>query len=53
MPADFEFGQHGLQTVHVSYRGVVFATLSGATPPLDEYLDAPVLKFLDRVLAAR
>jgi anthranilate 1,2-dioxygenase large subunit len=49
MPEDFSFAQHGLQKVRVeSYRGVIFGTVSEATPPLADYLGSPITSLLDR-----
>ena len=51
MPADFDTADHGLQRLRVeSYCGLVFATLSGETPPLAEYLGAEMRENMDRVL---
>ena len=39
MPADFNTADHGLEQLRVeSYAGVIFGTLSDATPPLADYL---------------
>ena len=52
MPADFEMGDHGLRTLQVaSYRGVVFVTFAAETEPLDTFLGAPMLEYLDTVFA--
>jgi len=51
MPAGFRKSEHGprqLRTATVA--GLVFATLSPDTPPIDEYIGEPVLSHLKRVL---
>ena len=50
MPADFDPKEHGLQQLRVeSYRGLVFATFSAQTPPLDAYLGSQMIRGLDRI----
>ena len=52
MPADFDKSKHGLQKLRVaSYRGVIFGTFNEATEPLEDFLDQPLLDFLDRMFA--
>ncbi|HKR88254.1 MAG TPA: Rieske 2Fe-2S domain-containing protein [Phenylobacterium sp.] len=50
MPADFDMGGHGLQKLRVeTYRGLVFVTFSDETEPLETYLGAEMLPWIDRV----
>jgi salicylate 5-hydroxylase large subunit len=54
MPADFRLEEHGLQRLAVSRRhGVVFASFSPATDPLEDYLGDNMLGYFDRVFAGR
>ncbi len=51
MPADFELKNHGLRVLRAaSYKGLVFATFSDETPPLDEYLGEQMRPWIDRVM---
>ncbi len=50
MPADFDMQEHGLEKIRVAtYKGVIFGTFSDAAEPLEEFLDAPLRKYLDRL----
>lgn len=50
MPADFDRADHGLEPVRVTTRGgVIFGTLSEATPPLEEYLGEVMTEYFDRL----
>ena len=52
MPADFEMAEHGLRTLRVaSYRGVVFVTFASDIVPLEDFLGAPMLEYLDTIFA--
>ena len=54
MPADFDIGQHGLTKLRVAVlHGLVFATFSDATPPLEAYLGPKVMPWLDRIFKGR
>jgi salicylate 5-hydroxylase large subunit len=54
MPDGFDNAGHGLQRLRVTERhGVVFATMHGDTPPLDEYLGSTNLTWFDRVFDGR
>ena len=54
MPADFRLEGHGLQRLSVTRRhGVVFASLSPATEPLESYLGERMLAYFERVFAGR
>jgi salicylate 5-hydroxylase large subunit len=54
MPADFRLEEHGLQRLAVTRRhGVVFATFSAATEPLEDYLGVNMLGYFDRVFDGR
>src|SRR3954470_24332828 len=51
MPDDFDPAKHRLQPLRVAtFCGLVFGTFSDETEPLDQYLGAPMSKFLDRNL---
>ena len=51
MPEDFDASKHRLQPLRVAtFCGLVFGTFSEETEPLDQYLGAPMSKFLDRNL---
>ena len=48
MPASFDKAEHGLQKYRVAtYKGAIFGTSSAEVEPLEEYLDKPMLEFLD------
>jgi anthranilate 1,2-dioxygenase large subunit len=50
MGADFSLADHGLQRLRVAtYAGVVFATFSDASEPLEEYLGPVFRRHLDRI----
>ena len=50
MPKDFELCDHNLTSIRVeTYNGVMFGTLSDATPPLQTYLGEPMIRHLDRL----
>nr|ART37667.1 E2 [uncultured bacterium] len=50
-PADFDMAEHGLRQLRVArYRGLVFATFSDDTPPLETYFGPDMLHWVDRVL---
>ena len=50
MPADFDAKNHGLEKLRIeSYRGLVFATFSGSTPSLYDYIGPQMRLGLDRV----
>jgi salicylate 5-hydroxylase large subunit len=54
LPQDFRFEEHGLRCLAVTRRhGVVFASFSGETEPLEEYLGETMLGYFDRVFAGR
>jgi salicylate 5-hydroxylase large subunit len=54
MPADFRLEEHGLQHLSVARRhGVVFASFSGETEPLELYFGERMLGYFDRVFAGR
>ena len=54
MPADFRAEEHGLQRLSVTRRhGVVFASFSSETEPLELYFGETMLGYFDRVLAGR
>ncbi|MCC6919843.1 MAG: aromatic ring-hydroxylating dioxygenase subunit alpha [Alphaproteobacteria bacterium] len=54
MPEDFDRRDHGLTKLRVAVRnGVIFATESQATAPLDDYLGPKMLKLFDRVFDGR
>lgn len=54
MPADFDFAAHGLNTLAVTERGgVVFASLAGDPPSLEDSFGAPMLRYFDRVFDGR
>ena len=51
MPEDFDASEHRLQPLRVAtFCGLVFGTFTEKTEPLDEYLGAPMSKFLARNL---
>ncbi len=50
-PADFKLPEHGLQQLRVTrYKGLVFASFSDATPPLETYFGPDMLHWVDRVM---
>jgi salicylate 5-hydroxylase large subunit len=54
VPADFRPEEHGLQRLLVTRRhGVVFASFSGETEPLELYFGDKMLRYFDRVFAGR
>ncbi|MGH7115734.1 MAG: aromatic ring-hydroxylating dioxygenase subunit alpha [Stellaceae bacterium] len=54
MPADFRSEEHGLEHLAVTCRhGVVFASFSAATEPLEDYLGDTMLGYFDRVFDGR
>jgi anthranilate 1,2-dioxygenase large subunit len=51
MPADFRVEEHGPRKLRVAtLAGLVFATLSEDTPPLEDYLGAEIVQRIRRVL---
>ncbi len=51
MPADFDLSAHRLAPLRVAvYRGLVFVTFSGETPPLEDYLGPEMCANIDRVV---
>ncbi|MDP2032052.1 MAG: aromatic ring-hydroxylating dioxygenase subunit alpha [Polaromonas sp.] len=54
MPAGFDLKDHGLTKLRVAVlHGLVFATFSEAAEPLEDYLGANVLPWLDRIFKGR
>jgi salicylate 5-hydroxylase large subunit len=54
MPDDFRLEEHGLQSLAVTRRhGVVFASFSAETEPLEQYLGDNMLGYFDRVFDGR
>jgi salicylate 5-hydroxylase large subunit len=54
MPADFRPEEHGLQRLSVARRhGVVFASFSAETEPLESYVGETMLGYFDRVFDGR
>jgi salicylate 5-hydroxylase large subunit len=54
MPPDFRLEEHGLQRLFVTRRhGVVFASFSADTEPLEDYLGPNMLGYFDRVFDGR
>ena len=50
MPDTFDKADHGLAKLRVAiYRGLIFATFSDAAEPLEDYLDEPIRRCLDRI----
>ena len=50
--ADFDPKEHGLQKLRVaSHKGVIFATFSPGTAPLEDYLDTPLIEAIDRLFS--
>jgi salicylate 5-hydroxylase large subunit len=53
MPADFDLKDHGLTKLRVAVlHGLVFATFSEDTEPLEDYLGADVMPWLNRIFKA-
>ncbi len=49
---DFDMTAHGLRKLKVASRnGMIFATFGGNVPSLEEYLEAPLLAAIDRLMA--
>lgn len=54
MPDDFDFADHGLQTLRVAVRGgAVFASFDGAVESFEDYLGPSMLGYFDRVFDGR
>ncbi len=54
MPEDFELKDHGLTKLRVAtLHGLVFATFSDQTEPLEDYLGPNVLPWLERIFKGR
>jgi salicylate 5-hydroxylase large subunit len=54
MPQDFRVEQHGLERLRTAERnGVLFASFSANTPPLEQYLGESMLRYFDRVFDGR
>lgn len=54
MPASFDVKEHGLTRLRVAVlHGLVFATFSDATEPLEDYLGPAVMPWLDRIFSGR
>ena len=54
MPAGFDLKQHGLTKLRVAVlHGLVFATFSETTEPLEDYLGPQVMPWLDRIFKGR
>ena len=54
MPPGFKREEHGLEVLRVAERhGVVFASCSDSTSPLEEYLGPSMLHYFDRVFDGR
>ena len=52
MPRDFDKADHGLNTLTLAtYRGVIFGSFDAGVAPLEDYLGAPMRRFLDRLFA--
>ena len=50
--ADFDPKQHGLARLRVaSHQGVIFASFSAETVPLEQYLDEPLVEAIDRLFS--
>jgi salicylate 5-hydroxylase large subunit len=50
MPADFDIKDHGLTKLRVAVlHGLVFATFSAETEPLEDYLGPSVMPWIDRI----
>jgi anthranilate 1,2-dioxygenase large subunit len=51
MPEDFKLQEHGMRQLRVSsYKGLVFASFSDETPPLQTYLGELMCTWIDRVM---
>ncbi len=51
LPPDFDMSKHGLRKLRIeSFKGAIFGTLSDVAEPLADYLDAPVVEQLTRLL---
>jgi anthranilate 1,2-dioxygenase large subunit len=54
MPPDFKLEEHGPRKLRVTtLHGLVFGTLSDATPPIEEFIGEDVLARFNRVLGGR
>ena len=54
MPASFDIKDHGLTKLRVAVlHGLVFASFSDTVEPLDEYLGADVMPWIDRIFKDR
>ncbi len=54
MPKDFQNAQHGTRQLRVATRnGVVFATYSDGTPPLEEYMSKEIVDEFDVTFSGR
>ena len=54
MPSDFRLEAHGPRKLRTTTLcGLVFGTLSAETPPLEDWLGAPIVAKINRVLGAR
>lgn len=52
LPENFDKGKHGLRKLKVaSYRGVIFGSFDPNVEDLEEFLDEPVVGFLDRMFS--
>ena len=50
MPADFDLKDHGLTKLRVAVlHGLVFATFSEATPPIEDYLGPSIMPWVNRI----
>lgn len=50
-PSDFRMEDHGMKRIRIAkFCGIVFGTLSDATPPLEEYLGPAITERLQEVL---
>ena len=50
MPADFDIKDHGLTKLRVAVlHGLVFATFSADTPPIEDYLGPSVMPWVNRI----
>ena len=49
---EFNLKEHGLQKLRVAaYKGVIFASFDPAAPPLEDYIDGPMLQQIDRIFS--
>ncbi len=54
MPADFKLQDHGLTQLKVAcYNGLVFASFDAAVEPLEDYLGARILPWVQRIFDGR